>query len=140
MFGSAARSNAPNAKGIVLIASAESSATIHPRLNSAHIFKEVVHLKPPDKDARRVVGASFVDPCCVLSDVSNQQILSHITQTHLDSSELKQDPEHPINFTAIATQTEGYSATDLKDLVARAVHRAAIRVAKHEGDSDFEVR
>ncbi|KAI0083839.1 AAA-domain-containing protein [Irpex rosettiformis] len=121
IFGSAERFAAPNAKGIVLLASAESSATVHPRLNTAHIFKEVAHLKPPDKDARRI-------------------ILSHITQTHMDSSELRLDSEHPVNFTAIATQTEGYSANDLKDLVARAVHRAAIRIAEHENKPDFEVR
>ncbi|KAI0701334.1 AAA-domain-containing protein [Cytidiella melzeri] len=119
LFGSAARFAAPNARGIVMMACAESSATIHPRLNAAHIFTEVVHLKPPNKDARR-------------------DILSHITQHHVNSSELRHDTEHPINFTAIATQTEGYSATDLKDLVARAVHRAAIRVAEHEHEQDFE--
>ena len=45
----------------------------------------------------------------------------------MDSSDLTQDPTAPLNYTALATQTEGYSVTDLKDLVARAVHRAAIR-------------
>ena len=44
-----------------------------------------------------------------------------------------------MNFTALATQTEGYSATDLKDLVARAVHRAAIRVAKHVDEEEYQV-
>ncbi|KAJ3522651.1 hypothetical protein NM688_g8845 [Phlebia brevispora] len=111
-FGSAERFAAPNARAIVLLASAESSATIHPRLNTAHLFKEVVHLKSPGKDARR-------------------DILANITQSHFDASDLRQDPEAPLNYTAIATQTEGYSATDLKDLVARAVHRAAIRVVQH---------
>jgi peroxin-1 len=34
---------------------------------------------------------------------------------------------------ALATQTEGYSATDLRDLVGRAVHQAAIRsLEKHQ--------
>ena len=45
----------------------------------------------------------------------------------MDASDITQDPTAPLNYTALATQTEGYSATDLKDLVARAVHRAAIR-------------
>jgi peroxin-1 len=67
------------------------------------------------------------------------KILSYITQSHIDSSELRQDEEQPINFTAIATQTEGYSATDLKDLVARAIHRAAIRIAEHEHNESFTV-
>ena len=55
LFGSHTRFAAPNAKGIVLFASAESNATIHPRLNAAHVFKEVISLKPPNKDARRDV-------------------------------------------------------------------------------------
>lgn len=75
-----------------------------------------------------------------MTNASTNQILSQITQSHIDSSELRLDPEHSINFTAIATQTEGYSATDLKDLVARAVHRAAIRIADREQEDDFEVR
>jgi peroxin-1 len=39
------------------------------------------------------------------------------------------DPESPLNYTVLATQTEGYSATDLQDLVARAVHQVAVRSA-----------
>lgn len=34
-----------------------------------------------------------------------------------------------MNLTAVATQTEGYSATDLKDLVDRAIHQVAVRVS-----------
>jgi len=41
--------------------------------------------------------------------------------------DIQQDAEFPLNFAALATQTEGYSATDLQDFVARAVHQAAIR-------------
>jgi peroxin-1 len=37
----------------------------------------------------------------------------------------------PVNFTELSTQTEGYSITDLKDLVSRAIHQVAMRaVAK----------
>lgn len=68
------------------------------------------------------------------------QILSQIVQAHIDGSDLIADPEHPLNFTALATQTEGYLANDLKDLVARAVHRAAMRVAENEEDTGFQVR
>ena len=54
---------------------------------------------------------------------------------HMDSSDITQDPSAPLNYTALATQTEGYSVTDLKDLVARAVHRAAIRSSQLLDDS-----
>ena len=49
------------------------------------------------------------------------------------------DAERAPNFTALATQTEGYLANDLKDLVARAVHRAAVRVAENEDEEEFQV-
>lgn len=58
------------------------------------------------------------------------KILSQIVNDRLDNSEdMEEDSESPLNFTFIATQTEGYSATDLQDLVARAMHQAAVRVA-----------
>lgn len=40
---------------------------------------------------------------------------------------MAQDPAQPLNFTALATQTDGYSATDLRDLVGRAIHEAVVR-------------
>ncbi|KAH9939712.1 AAA-domain-containing protein [Epithele typhae] len=126
LFGSSSRAGAPNANGIVLLAAAESQASLHPLLNSSHLFQEAVHLKPPSKDARKEVlyldqvDTPFRSQCTF-------QVLAHLVQAHIDTSDITQDPVHPLNFTALATQTEGYSVTDLKDLVARAVHRAAIR-------------
>ncbi|KAI0739475.1 AAA-domain-containing protein [Daedaleopsis nitida] len=108
LFGYSSRSAAPNTSGVVLLAAAESQAALHPLLNSSHLFQEVVHLKPPSKDARK-------------------EVLAHLVQEHMESSDITQEPSALLNFTALATQTEGYSVTDLKDLVARAVHRAAIR-------------
>jgi len=54
-FGSSSRSAAPNASGIVLLAAAESQGALHPAIHSAHVFQEVVVLKPPAKDARKDV-------------------------------------------------------------------------------------
>ncbi|KAH9846022.1 AAA-domain-containing protein [Lenzites betulinus] len=119
LYGSSARSGAPNASGVVLLAAAESPAALHPLLNSSHIFKEVVHLKPPSKDARK-------------------EVLAHIVEDHMASSDIVQDPAAPLNYTALATQTEGYSVTDLKDLVARAVHRAAIRSSQLDSNGTDE--
>ena len=110
IFSSAAAHElAPDLSGIILLATAESQAALHPLLSATHLFKQVVHLKPPDKNARK-------------------QILAQIVQRRLESSRtLEVDAERPLNFIALATETEGYSATDLQDLVARAVHQAAIR-------------
>ena len=58
----------------------------------------------------------------------------------MNSSDITQDPSAPLNYTALATVTEGYSVTDLKDLVARAVHRAAIRSSQvHVHDDSLQV-
>jgi hypothetical protein len=46
------------------------------------------------------------------------------------ASSLQHDTVRPVNAVALATETEGYSATDLRDLVARAVHQAAVRSAE----------
>ena len=39
------------------------------------------------------------------------------------------DQNPPINFSALSIQTEGYSASDLKDLVARAIHQVAMKAS-----------
>ncbi len=110
IFSSAAAHElASDLSGLILLATAESQASLHPLLSTTHLFKQVLHLKPPDKNARK-------------------QILAQIVQRRLETSKnLKVDAERPLNFVALATETEGYSATDLQDLVARAVHQAAVR-------------
>lgn len=35
----------------------------------------------------------------------------------------------PLNYTALATKTEGFNPSDLKDLIAVAFHHATIRMA-----------
>ena len=57
----------------------------------------------------------------------------------METSTINEDPARPVNFTALATQTEGYSVTDLKDLVARAVHQSAIRCAESRADEEVSV-
>ncbi|KAI0796078.1 AAA-domain-containing protein [Abortiporus biennis] len=118
-YGSSFRTPQPNSKGIILLGSAESKQALHPTLSQCHAFLESIHLKPPTKEARK-------------------EILSKIVKSHLDTSDLIQDPDAPLNITSLAMETEGYSATDLKDLVARAVHQAAIRVADHESEKDYQ--
>ncbi|KAL0577747.1 Peroxisome biosynthesis protein pex1 [Marasmius crinis-equi] len=109
-FSSAHRTAALNCRGIILLATAPSAAALHPLISAAHIFEEVVTVTPPNKDARR-------------------DILSRIVQNHLTSAkELREDAEAPLNFTYLATQTEGYSATDLQDLVSRAVHQVVMKM------------
>jgi peroxin-1 len=106
---------APDLSNIVLIATAESQSALHPLLSASHLFKQVVHLKPLGKNARK-------------------QILAQVVQRRLEAARnLEVEAERPLNFVVLATETEGYSATDLQDLVARAVHQAVIRSS---GDND----
>jgi peroxin-1 len=51
---------------------------------------------------------------------------------------IETDEESPINYAALATRTDGYSAGDLEDLVVRAIHVAATR--RSEGGKDARVR
>ncbi|KAJ3749282.1 P-loop containing nucleoside triphosphate hydrolase protein [Lentinula detonsa] len=125
MFSSSARSASINCRGLILLATAPSPAALHPLINTAHIFEEVVNVTPPNKNARR-------------------DILSKIVHDRLvRAKDLAQAPDAPINFTYLATQTEGYSATDLQDLVSRAVHQVTMRLASENKDPvltmvDFE--
>ena len=58
-FGSSMRTAAPNARGIILLASATSKQALHPNLHLLHTFQEVVNLKPPNKDARKEVHSLY---------------------------------------------------------------------------------
>ncbi|ELU42144.1 cell polarity protein [Rhizoctonia solani AG-1 IA] len=94
------------APGVALLATCQGPAALHPLLTTSHVFSHKVQLRAPDK-----------------------AIISRIVNRRLATSDLSSDPAKPLNFVALATDTEGYSATDLQDLVGRAVHAAAVRTA-----------
>lgn len=54
-FGPSSRQLAPNASNIIVLATAQSEAALHPLIMTAHLFKRAIHLKPPSKDTRRQV-------------------------------------------------------------------------------------
>jgi peroxin-1 len=120
-------------RGIIVIATAQSQAAIHPLLKTLHVFGEIINVLPPNKNARRDVSNP---PVCIPEYISltYTKILATFVASRLDASDINMDDT--LNFSALATQTEGYAAMDLEDLVARAVHQAAIRAAQisHPGD------
>ncbi|KAH7873101.1 uncharacterized protein C8R40DRAFT_1172745 [Lentinula edodes] len=73
------------------------AAALHPLISTARVFEEVVNVTPPNKDARRDIVSKIIHDRLVAAN------------------DLAQSSEAPINFTYLATQTEGYSATDLQD-------------------------
>ena len=113
---------------MILLATAPSAASLHPLISTAHVFEEVITVTPPNKDARRDVG-QYCFASANTAKTKSFKILTRITQNHLNAAkEFRQDTEAPINFTYLATQTEGYSATDLQDLVSRAVHQVVMKM------------
>ncbi|KAJ3908233.1 P-loop containing nucleoside triphosphate hydrolase protein [Lentinula edodes] len=132
MFSSSARSASVNYRGIILLATAPSSAALHPLIGTAHVFEEVVNVTPPNKDARRDVRSIII----ILAKIIHDRLVA--------ANDLAQSSEAPINFTYLATQTEGYSATDLQDLASRTVHQVTMRLASENKPpiitmADFEI-
>ncbi|KAG6813748.1 hypothetical protein H0H92_007700 [Tricholoma furcatifolium] len=110
-YSSSSRTAIRNTRGMLLLATASSSASLHPLINGAHIFQEEIKIKPPNNEARR-------------------DIIESIVQGRLSSAQdIRIDPDASLNYTTLATWTEGYSVTDLQDLVGRAIHQVAIRAA-----------
>ncbi|KNZ73942.1 Peroxisome biosynthesis protein PAS1 [Termitomyces sp. J132] len=106
LYSSSSRTAPRNSRGLLLLATATSTASLHPLVNSAHIFQEEIKVKPPNNDARRDVDGRLAA-----------------------AQDIRLDTASPLNYTALATQTEGYSVIDLQDLVGRAIHQVAIRAA-----------
>lgn len=96
--------------GIVLLATAKAPESLHAQLAQSHFFSERIILIAPDKDARKAI----------LTTVARAKMA---TSPDLIFTE-------DLNFASIAAQTDGYLPVDLRDLVDRALHQAAIRAGK----------
>lgn len=97
-------------KAVVVLASCKAPETLHAHLVQDHIFSERITLSAPEKEARKDILASLA-----ASKVTSSSDLT-----------LAED----LNFSAIAAQTDGYLPVDLRDLMDRALHQAAIRAGK----------
>ncbi|BGP52636.1 Peroxisome biosynthesis protein pex1 [Rhodotorula sphaerocarpa] len=95
-----------SSRPIILVASAQSSVSLHPLLSSTHLLGETISLRGPDKRARR-------------------DILRTLVEAKAGSSNLQITPT--LDYAAVAATTEGYLPADLRDLADRAVQQAAIR-------------
>lgn len=100
--------------GVFVVATAQSSTSIHSLLNSSHLWLDNLQLKPPGKEGRREILDFLVG-----KKLKNAN--GTLSAGGLAASDL--------NFVTLATQTEGYLPADLRDLVERATHQAAIRSA-----------
>jgi peroxin-1 len=116
------------ARPIVLIATAQSTTSFHHLLSASHLLGERVVLRAPDKVARREVSANSFHFVVVFSrELYLLEILAALLEAKTSNSGIKANAIEPI---AISTQTDGYLPADLRDLIDRAIHQAAIRAGK----------
>ncbi|KAI9631847.1 putative peroxisome biosynthesis protein PAS1 [Dioszegia hungarica] len=104
--------------GILVLVTAVAASSLHPLLNSKHVFGDALKISPPTKEVRQEVRAhpSLADGRC--------------------SAE---SGESALDFVTLGSMTEGYSAADLIDLVGSATQQAMIRSAR-SGDSQQSIR
>ncbi|PVF92751.1 AAA-domain-containing protein [Serendipita vermifera] len=107
---------------VAVILTAESSSSLHKVITNGYSFSKTVAIKSPNKDAR--------------AEILNFVVNSTTTNLTIETEN--------VNWAAIATMTEGYSAQDLKDLTNKALHQAIIRQSNNSTDlmnltvQDFE--
>jgi peroxin-1 len=96
---------AKRSKSVIFVATAQNTSNLHPMIMEAHIFDEVLQIVPPSKKERREIIKAIMD----------------------DGNDSVAESLKGIDLTSVASTTEGYLAADLKTLVERAVHAAAVR-------------
>lgn len=101
--------------GVLVLATATGSAGLHPLLTSKHIFGESMKVPPPKQETRREILEAIVD--------SQQQDAPLGQANHVEE-------EDALDYVTLAQLTEGYSASDLNDLVTGALQQSMIRGAK----------
>lgn len=109
--------------GVFVVATAQGNTSIHGLLNSSHLWLDNLQLKPPGKEGRREILGHLVAK--KISNASGEQVKEKALMVVNGDASATSD----LNFVTLATQTEGYLPADLRDLVERATHQAAIRAA-----------
>lgn len=101
--------------GTVIVCTAKSASDIHPLLSQKHVFSSTIALRGISKDGRK-------------------EVLADLVRAKVAGAELLQlDEDDAVNFLRVATETEGFLVSDLKDLVDRAIQQAAIRCSALAG-------
>ncbi|GAN06890.1 conserved hypothetical protein [Mucor ambiguus] len=97
---------------IMMIATAQQQQSLHPALITHHIFSELKHLQPPNRDERKLIMQALMsDGPSVLTE----------SLPHID-------------LVSVASETEGFLAADIKAFIERTVHEGAVRSIKKKLD------
>ncbi|GAA6031995.1 hypothetical protein JCM8097_003379 [Rhodosporidiobolus ruineniae] len=103
---------------IVLIATAQGATSLHPLLTQTHLLGETVAMRGPGKGERK-------DILLALLTAKTSSTTSSSSSSPSSASAIRLSPS--LNPASVAASTEGYLPADLRDLVDRAVQKAAIR-------------
>ncbi|KAI9322670.1 P-loop containing nucleoside triphosphate hydrolase protein, partial [Dichotomocladium elegans] len=101
---------------IMIIATSQQQQSLHPVLTANHVFTELKHLNPPTRDERKEIMETIM---------SNGPAVLQRSLPRID-------------LVAVASETEGYLAADLKALIERTVHEGAVRSIKDRRPEDQE--
>ncbi|KAJ3184012.1 Peroxisome biosynthesis protein pex1 [Gaertneriomyces sp. JEL0708] len=98
-------SRASSRSKVAIVGISQQQTSLHASLISSHLFTEIIHIMPPNKDQRQEILQTIVEggPAALLDSYQSLDLLP------------------------IAGATEGYTPADLRTLMKRAVHEAAIR-------------
>lgn len=103
--------------GVMVLATATGSASLHGLLTSKHIFGESMKVQPPKSDTRREILEVLVK--------AQEQSPGEAARSVVVVSEATE-----LDYVTLATLTEGYSACDLNDFVTGANQQAMIRCTR----------
>ncbi|CAD6890353.1 unnamed protein product [Tilletia laevis] len=134
---------------VFVLATAQNQTSLHPSVGSGsgsnRVFGEVIPVKPPAKEARKEILAHLISLKTASPNSDHSELANGDASHHDPHSERAEEdhekgarktllaPSPDLNPTTLATQTDGFNAADLKDLVERAVHQAAMRVGDELG-------
>ncbi|OJD25107.1 hypothetical protein ACJ73_03530 [Blastomyces percursus] len=129
---------------VVLLATAQAKQSLNNVIVGGHVVREIVNLKAPNKDGRRMVLEKLMaadEPVSKLQNAANGHVRSPSTSTQdtwLDLSDPGSRPgsagqsdgfvlSRDLDFLDLAGKTDGYMPGDLVLLTARARNEALIR-------------
>ncbi|KAL4818837.1 P-loop containing nucleoside triphosphate hydrolase protein [Aspergillus spinulosporus] len=144
--------------GVVLLATAQSKESLNNVIVGGHVFREVIHLRAPDKEGRRKVLEYLTSQDRGTSNAMAEAGPSAVTNGHTrtvstSTNDSWLDPSNPgsrpsssggdgfilgrdVDFLDLAGKTDGFMPGDLVLLVARARNEALIRsISEASGDS-----
>ncbi|KAL4979830.1 P-loop containing nucleoside triphosphate hydrolase protein [Aspergillus desertorum] len=142
--------------GVVLLATAQSKDSLNNVIVGGHVFRDVIHLKAPNKEGRRKVLEHLTSQdrgaTAAMTEAGPSAVLNGRTRTTSSSAnDSWLDPSNPgsrpsssggdgfflgrdVDFLDLAGKTDGFMPGDLVLLVARARNEALIRSVSESSD------